>query len=67
METNWTPWNDRLEIEGDTREEIEREEANSEAPEVPEWTEDEVCDFAARSTSPWHWERIVCQNSFKPC
>lgn len=35
METNFTPWNDRLEIEGDIREEIEREEANRDAPDVP--------------------------------
>lgn len=48
METNFTPWNDTLEIEGDIREEIEREEANREAPERPQWTEEEL-DHAYRS------------------
>lgn len=53
METNFTPWNDRLEIEGDIREELEREEVLSEAPELPDWTEEELCDFAARSGGCW--------------
>lgn len=49
METNFTPWNDTLEIMGDAMEEIEREEANRESPEPLDWTEEELCDFAARS------------------
>lgn len=35
METNFTPWNDTLEIMGDALEELEREEANRERPEEP--------------------------------
>lgn len=76
METNFTPWNDTLEIAGDTREEIEREEALSEAPEPPEWTEEELCDFAARSEYRVNIIGLgniympsylrVCQNTFKP-
>ena len=57
METNFTPWNDTLEIMGDLFEELhasrEREEAYRDAPELPDWTEEELCDFAARSEGCW--------------